>query len=196
MLAPGIVLAVACVVFLLLILFGEGWDHPTNLLWPLAGLLLVWVIFLRPCVRMTQAGVLLCNIVRDVRCSWPSIDLIEQRWNLKVYDAKGNGYGSWAITAQRPRRTSRRGGGMGSMLGAGLGSRRVEVDDPANVMEARPGSAAGVAEQIRAGQLDYAGAVQRDPSVRAEEEFVAVPAWPAITALVVAVVFVVVAIIA
>jgi len=194
MLAPGIILAVACVVFILLVLFGSGFDHPAQLLWPLAGLLVVWVIFLRPCVQMTQAGVVLRNIVRDVRCGWPSVDLIEQRWNLKVYDAQGKGFGSWAITAQRPRRAGRR-GGMGSMLGAGFGSRRIEPENLAEVMEARPESAAGVAEQIRAAQLDYAGAVERDPSVRAKEEFAAVPAWPAIGALVLAVIFVVLAIV-
>lgn len=187
MLVPGAVLAVACVAFIVLILLGSG--HLANLLWPLAGLLVVWVLFLRPCVRMTQAGVLLQNIVRDVRCGWPSIDLIEQRWNLRVYDAAGKSFGSWAITAQRPRRTNRR-SGMDAVLGRG----RIEPENPADVMESRPGSAAGVAEQIRAGQLDYANAVQRDPSVRAKEEFVVVPAWPAIIALALAVIFVVVAV--
>lgn len=195
MLVPGVILAAACVVFILLVLFGSGLDHPAQLLWPLAGLLVVWVIFLRPCVQLTQAGVVMRNIVRDVRCGWPSIDLIEQRWNLKVYDAQGKGHGSWAVTAQRPRRTGRRGGGMVSMLGGGLGPRSVEPEDPTKVLQPRPGSAAGVAEQIRAAQVDYAGAVQRDPSVRAKEEFVAVPAWPAILALVVAVIFVVVAVV-
>jgi hypothetical protein len=136
------------------------------------------------------------NIVRDVRCGWPSIDLVEQRWNLKVYDARGKGAGSWAITAQRPRRAGRRGSGMGSLFGGGIGSRRIEPEDAIEIMEARPGSAAGVAEQIRAGQADYASAVQRDPSVQAKEEFVIVPAWPAIGALVLAIIFVVLAVIA
>lgn len=192
MLAPGIVLAVTCVVFVLLVLFGSS--SRVDLLWPLAGLLGVWVIFLRPCVQMTQAGVVMRNIVRDVRCGWPSIDLIEQRWNLKVYDAHGNGFGSWAITAQRPRRTGRRGGGVGSVLGGRLGPRDIEPEDPTKILQPRPGSAAGVAEQIRAGQLDYADAVKRDPTMQAEEEFAVMPAWPAIGALVLAVLFVVVAI--
>ena len=85
---------------------------------------------------------------------------------------------------------------MGSLFGGGFGSRRIELEDAADVMEARPGSAAGVAEQIRAGQADYVGAVQRDPSVRAKEEFAVVPAWPAIGALVLAVIFVVLVIVA
>lgn len=189
-LVPGTILAIACVALLVLIVVDSGLSHPTHLLWPLAGLLVIWVVFLRPCVRMTQAGVVMQNLVRDVRAGWPAIDLIEQRWNLRLFDAKGKGYGSWAITSQRPRRINRRGG-----IHAGTGMGELDPKNPtASVMGTRPGSAAGVASAIRAGQLDYADAVQRDPSVRAEDAFVVRPSWPAIGALVLAVVFVIVAI--
>lgn len=83
---------------------------------------------------------------------------------------------------------------MGSVLGGRLGPRDIEPEDPTKILQPRPGSAAGVAEQIRAGQLDYADAVKRDPTMQAEEEFAVMPAWPAIGALVLAVLFVVVAI--
>ncbi|GAB3499660.1 hypothetical protein [Flexivirga sp.] len=190
MLAPGIVLAVACAAFVVLILLDSGLSKPAQLLWPLAGLLLIWVVFLRPCLQLTQAGVVMRNLVRDVRGGWPAIDLIEQRWNLKVYDAHGKGYGSWAITAQRPRRVNTRRG-----LHSGPGMGKIDLENPtASVMEARPGSAAGVAAAIRTGQEDYTRAVQHDPSLQAQDELVASPAWPAIAALALAVIFVLVAV--
>lgn len=192
MLIPGVVIGAACLGLIVLILVDSGLGQPVQLLWPLAGLLLMWTIFLRPCAELTQAGVVLRNLLRDVHAGWPAIDLVEQRWNLKIYDAEGTGYGSWAITAQRPRRANRR-----SALNARFGSATVDPDQPTeSVMEARPGSAEGVARAIRAGQLDYADAVQRDPSVRAADEFVVSPAWPAIGAVVLAIVCIVTAVIA
>lgn len=190
MLVPGVILALACVVAIVLIIVQSGFAEPTHLLWPIAGLLLIWVVFARPCVLLTQAGVEMRNLVRDVRVGWPAIDLVEQRWNLKIFDVHGKGNGSWAITSQRPRRVNRR---TGIHAGPGLGE--VDMDDPTgSVMGARPGSAAAVAAAIRTGQEDYARAVERDPSVRAKDEYVVVPAWPAIGAVVLAVVCVVMAV--
>lgn len=192
MLVPGIILAVACGVFLVLIVVDSGFGKPAEFLWPLAGLLLIWIVFLRPCVELTQAGVVIRNLVRDVRAGWPAIDLVEQRWNLKVYDANGKGYGSWAITSQRPRRVNRRTG-----IHAGPGFGEIDPHNPtASVMAPRPGSAAGVAAAIRDGQLDYADAVRRDPSVQAADTLHVEPAWPAIGALALAVACVVVAVVA
>jgi hypothetical protein len=187
MLIPGVLLAIICLAFVVAILIDDA-SHLTALLWPIAGLLVVWVIFLRPCVQLTQAGVVLRNLVRDVLFGWPAVDLIEQRWNLKVFDAKGHGRGSWAITAQRPRRASRRSFVPGGNIG------KEDTDDLASAMRTRPGSAANVASAIRNAQLDYGSAVQRDSSVEAADEVVVQPAWPAIGALVLAVVCVVVAI--
>lgn len=197
MLVPGIVLGAICVVFLGAIIIDGGVSGPGQILWPVAGVLVVWVVFLRPCVRLTQTGVSLENLVRDVRFGWPAIDLVEQRWNLKVYDEHGNGYGSWAITAQRPRRTPRR-GASGSGIGplAGLGPvGHIDPKDPSSVMQVRPGSAASVASAIRDGQLDYAAATQRDESYKANDEVTVRPAWPAISALVIALVCIVVSIV-
>lgn len=193
MLVPGVVLALICVGFLVAIVLDGGGTGPGRILWPIAGLLVVWVIFLRPCVQLTQAGVVMRNLVRDVRFGWPAIDLIEQRWNLKIFDEHGKGYGSWAITSQRPRRAQRGRGGL--MAGPGLGP--IDVQDPTkSVMSNRPGSAASVASAIRAGQLDYSAAATRDASYTAKDEVVVRPAGPAITALVLAAVLVIVAILA
>ena len=187
MLVPGVLLAIICLAFVVAIIIDDA-SHLTALLWPIAGLLVVWVIFLRPCVQLTQAGVVLRNLVRDEVFGWPAIDLIEQRWNLKVFDAEGHGYGSWAITAQRPRRSSRR----GLLPGGNLG--KDEPADLSSAMSTRPGSAANVASAIRDAQLDYSSAVQRDSSIKAEDKVVVKPAWPAIAALALAVVCVVIAI--
>jgi hypothetical protein len=189
MLVPGIVLLLTCVGFLVAIVFDGGLTGPGQILWPVAAALVVWVIFLRPCVQLTQAGVVMRNLVRDVRFGWPAIDLIEQRWNLKIFDKRGKGYGSWAITAQRPSRSVARGG-----LKAGPGLGPINPDHPASVLKPRPGSAASVAFAIRAGQLDYSAAAGRDASYEAADEIVAAPAWPPIVAIVAAAVCVVVAI--
>lgn len=198
MLVPGIVLGAICVIFLAAIIIDGGVSGPGQILWPLAGCLIVWVVFLRPCVRLTQSGVTLVNLVRDVRFGWPAVDLIEQRWNLKLYDEHGKGYGSWAITAQRPRRTPRRsgsGGALGGLGGLGPGLGPIDPEDPGAVMQSRPGSAATVGSAIRDGQLDYAGAAARDASYEAEDQVTVGPAWPAIGALALAVVCIVVSIV-
>lgn len=198
MLVPGIVLAVICVGFIVLIAVENGGSRLGEYLWPIAGLLVVWIIFLRPCVQLTQAGVVMRNLLRDVRFGWPAVDLIEQRWNLKIFDENGKGYGSWAITAQRPKRAARtsaiKSGPSLLRMGPGLGP--VDEKNPTSVMKVRPGSAAAVASAIRDGQLDYAAATKRDASYLANDEVVAHPAWPAVTALVLAVLCVVVAILA
>ncbi|RNI22154.1 PH domain-containing protein [Flexivirga caeni] len=188
MLVPGVLLTVLGVVAVVIVLF-DGGSSLRDVLWPIAELLVVWVIFLRPCVRLTQAGVELRNLVRDVRFGWPAIDLIEQRWNLKLVDEHGHAYGSWAIAAQRPRRAVAR---SGWRPGAGRGT--VDPVDPADVMRTRPGSAAGVASAIRDAQLDYASATARDASYLANDEIVAGPAWGPIAALVLAVICVVVSV--
>lgn len=190
MLVPGIVLLLICVGFLAAIAIDGGMSGPGQVLWPVAGALVVWVIFLRPCVQLTQQGVVMRNLVRDVRFGWPAIDLIEQRWNLKIFDEHGKGYGSWAITSQRPSRSVARGG-----LKAGPGLGPIDPQNPSSVMKARPGSAASVASAIRIGQLDYSAATERDASYEANDEIVAGPAWPAIIALVVAAACVVIAVI-
>lgn len=192
MLAPGIVLSLVCIAFLVVALVDSGLSKAGPILWPIAGLLLIWVVFLRPCVALTQAGFVMRNLVRDVSGGWPAIDLVEQRWNLKIFGANGKGHGSWAITSQRPRRINRRTGIHG---GPGLGD--IDSDNPtASVMAPRPGSAAGVAAAIRAGQADYADAVKRDPSVRARDELAVEPAWPAIGAVVLAIICIVTAVVA
>ncbi|MDN5805021.1 MAG: hypothetical protein L0H26_10640, partial [Microlunatus sp.] len=189
-------LAAICVIFLLAILIDGGVSGPGQVLWPLAWLMVVWVVFLRPCIRLTQKGVSVENLVRDVHFGWPAVDLIEQRWNLKLYDEHGKGYGSWAITAQRPRRAPRRptGSGLGALgaLGSGIGP--VDSDDPDAFMQARRGSAARVAQAIRDGQMDYASATQRDAAYTAADTVAVRPAWPAIGALALAVLFVVISI--
>lgn len=196
MLVPGVVLAVICVGFLVLIAVENGFDHPQEFLWPIAGLLVIWIIFVRPCVQLTQAGVVMRNLVRDVHFGWPAIDLVEQRWNLKIFDEHGKGYGSWAITSQRPKRAARtsalKSGPNFLRMGPGLGP--IDENNPNSVMKVRSGSAAAVAGAIRDGQLDYAGATARDASYIANDEVAAVPAWPAIIALLAAVVCVVVAV--
>lgn len=194
MVLPGVILALVCLAFVIAVLFGSGVSEPDQFLWPFAGLLVVWVVFLRPCVQLTQAGVVMRNLVRDIHFGWPSIDLVEQRWNLKIFDEHGKGFGSWAIAAQRPKRAmrARSGSTASNLLRLGPEVNQIDEKDPtSSVMRVRGGSAAGVASQIRTGQQDYADALRRDPSVQADDRVRAEPAWPALGALALAVVLVV-----
>lgn len=115
------------------------------------GALIVSIMGL-PCVVLTGDGVEIRNIVRAVRFTWPAIDVVESRWNLKIFTPQDKGYGAWAISSQRARAQ----GVDHPLAGAGLGPRprRGQLDSTPMVVE-RPGSAGDVASQILAAKSEY-----------------------------------------
>lgn len=193
MLVSGVLLTIACLIIAVLMLVSDGLSRPRELLWPIAGLLVVWVVFVRPCVVLTQEGVLLRNLVRDVLFRWPAVELVHERWNLKVSSPDDRTYGSWAIAAQRPKRPGRGAGGFTGLgrIGGGGGMRTPEIESVE--FTDRPASAAGVAGAIRRGRADHDDAVARGLGLSAAAELTVRPAGDALAALVAALLCVLVA---
>ncbi|HET7303159.1 MAG TPA: PH domain-containing protein, partial [Segeticoccus sp.] len=103
----------ACLVIcaLLLIMSAVSWasSHPSWVFvaWVCFGAAVAWAVLLRPSLELSQRGVLLRNVLRDVHIPWTQVDDVGQRWNVKVYTPDDRSYPSWAIAAQadRPRRS-------------------------------------------------------------------------------------------
>ncbi|HET8601224.1 MAG TPA: hypothetical protein VFL99_12920 [Segeticoccus sp.] len=148
----------ACMVIavVLLVMTAVSWtgSHPSIVFiaWVCFGAAVAWSVMLRPCLELSQHGVLMRNVVRDVRIPWTQVDDVEQRWNVKVYTPEDRGYTAWAIAAQpdRPRRS-----GFGFGFGARLRDydRQVNADQP--VPEKERVTASLVAEQIRRARAEY-----------------------------------------
>lgn len=139
---------------------------------------IVAAVLVLPCVVLTGEGVTLRNIVRSVTFTWPALDLVESRWNLKLFTADGKGYGSWAVAAQRAKPQGVRHPVGGSGLGFGMGARR-DVAAPAEVgtHAHRAGSAGAVAAEIRATQEEHDRLVRKG-SLQALEPRVLVQPFP------------------
>lgn len=175
-----------CVLLGVLFAFGRGGLDVESGCFLLAVALIPWAVFVRPCLILATGGVGLHNIVRDVDLTWPVVDLIESRWNLKIFAADGRGWGSWAITTQRPSaRGAVRSGG-----GSGLGLGRVAAED----LREAPASSSAMARTIQSAKEDYERAVRQGQLAPQEEQVRIRPAWPSIIALAAAVVLIVVGI--
>ncbi|MDF8263052.1 PH domain-containing protein [Luteipulveratus flavus] len=168
-LGAGGFLLLVMVVVVVTSLFDLSRGSVDVILWCTAIALVVWVVLLRPSVQLTQGGLVLHNLVRDVRMPWPQVDIVESRWNLKIFTPQDQGYSAWAISSQRPKPNV---GGSGGMLG-GLGALgqlrgstgRVATEAPIGPSE-RAGSAGAVAVQVQLAREDYdravgAGAVEK-----------------------------------
>lgn len=195
MLVSGIALGLVSVLLLVGLLIADGFSTPAELLWPIGSILLVWVVFVRPCVELDQSGVTLRNLIRDVAFTWPAVDIIEQRWNLKIYTPDDDGFGSWAIASQRPQgraiRSPQR--GFGLMVGGRFNVAAVSSPDgatPSDVMVARRGSAADVAAVIDRSKNEYLAAVERQITPRQETAAHRSYATPAIAAAVLGIAFI------
>ena len=81
--------------------------HRTGLLPPTAlvvGLAaLGWVLFLRPCVRLHEDGVVLANVVTDTTVPFAAVEEVTHRWSLELHDREGRRHGSWAVPVKRER---------------------------------------------------------------------------------------------
>jgi Bacterial PH domain len=99
---------------------------------------LVYAVSQRPAVVAAERGVVLRNVVRDVRVPWRLVQRVESDWALTVVTAHRD-YTAWAITG-RPRRSredtpariagrlsERRDEALTSAAGPAHGGERVEV---------------------------------------------------------------------
>ncbi len=148
---------------LLIVLALTSWgDNPAPKLvaWLVFGGILSWTVLLRPCVVLALDGVTFRNIVRDVHLPWNQVDVVEPRWNLRIYTPEDHGYTAWSISSQaaRPRAT----GGFGIGQWGGLGRMAREASDSDHTRPAKPlkkVTAASVAEDIRKAQEELDEAV-------------------------------------
>ncbi|AKU16146.1 hypothetical protein VV02_10185 [Luteipulveratus mongoliensis] len=154
---------------------------------------------------MRASGLRIHNLVRDVEMPWPHVDVVESRWNLKVFTPDDKGYSAWAISTQRPRRS---GGGAGGPLGALgalgtagadrlTGARGESTDDAVKISRVeRPGSAGDVADQVKAAREEYDKAVSSGAIEAQTGPVVVRPAPLAVGAVAVAVVLILIALFA
>lgn len=62
--------------------------------------LLAWLAFWRPCVEVSDGGVLLRNVWRTVHVPWPALRDVDDRLGLRLVTAYGS-YQAWAAPAPR-----------------------------------------------------------------------------------------------
>lgn len=146
--------AVMALIVVLLVVFAasDGLDLAVTS-WMLAAGVLLWLLFVRPSVRLAQDGVRLDNLVRVTHLSWSAIDLIETRWNLTVVTHEGAVYSAWAVSAQRPHHEKQRTSTFGM-----LAPKASFPASPADLRH-RPGSAGAVQRAINHGLEGYERAV-------------------------------------
>jgi hypothetical protein len=178
---------------LLIALALRSWgDHPAPKLvvWLVFGAVLSWTVLLRPCVVLSLDGVTFRNIIRDVHLPWNQVDVIEPRWNLRIYTPEDHGYTAWAISSQVAR-PNRGGVGVGGGLGfggfGGLG--RAARADAAAASESagpKPGkrvTAATVGDDIRKALVEIEEAVEHGTLPEPSGEVRSSWYWPAVGAL-------------
>lgn len=77
----------------------RGLAWPAALVVALAGL--AWVLFLRPHVQLRTDGVVLANLVRDVRVPFAAVEEVTDRWALELHDRAGRTHSAWAVPVRR-----------------------------------------------------------------------------------------------
>lgn len=100
----GWLLVAACVVLAVLLARAEQ-ERQVEALTPVAVMALViavvWMVLLRPSVRITASGVRLQNLVTDVDVPFEHLAEAGDRWSLELVDTAGNRHSSWAVPARR-----------------------------------------------------------------------------------------------
>lgn len=114
-----------------------------------------YCVMVRPFIAFTQDGVVISNVIREVRLPWAGISHALSRGSLTVIDNQGKKTTSWAISAQMPR-----GGAEVGSLGAQ--SLRPTPDS----LVAPPKSAAALRELLNAETVDNPADVPSRRSVR------------------------------
>lgn len=68
---------------------------------------IVWLVLLRPAVRVGQDRVELSNLVTDVVVPYSRLGATEHQWALELIDNAGTKHSSWAIPVRRELRPRR-----------------------------------------------------------------------------------------
>lgn len=97
----GRVLTVACAATALIAVTGIVLDGGWRALLSFGGVPiwfagLVWAIFDKPYVRVTDGGVEISNVLRRVQIPWPAVEDVDLRWGLRLITKVGN-YSAWSV---------------------------------------------------------------------------------------------------
>ncbi|WP_162801937.1 hypothetical protein [Ornithinimicrobium murale] len=68
---------------------------------------IVWVVLLRPAVRIEPGGVTMSNLVTDVTVPYERLGAVKHQWALELVDNAGTKHSSWAIPVRRELRPRR-----------------------------------------------------------------------------------------
>lgn len=63
---------------------------------PLLFAAIVWATFDRPCVRVSDGGIEIRNVLRTVLVPWPAVIDIDLRWGLRLVTRLGT-YSAWSV---------------------------------------------------------------------------------------------------
>lgn len=176
---------------ILLVSLARGWgDYPRPLFaaWAVFWMAVAWSVFFRPAVLIDRDGVLIRNVLRDIRIPWALLSDVRTRWSLSL-SVEDKNYTAWALSSQaeRPRRTA---GGMFRMPVPG----RLEGVSSADAsVSRRTGTRSGavtkvtaqsVAWSIRAAKQEYDQAVDQGDLTASDDAMVRITWVPlAIAAL-------------
>src|SRR5699024_63900 len=65
---------------------------------------IVWILLLRPCVRVSPDGVTLSNLLTAVSVRFERLAAVEHRWALELIDTASTKHSAWAIPMRREMR--------------------------------------------------------------------------------------------
>lgn len=68
---------------------------------------IVWVVLLRPNVRLESDQVAMSNLVTDVVVPFERLEAVKHQWALELIDSSGAKHSSWAIPVRRELRPRR-----------------------------------------------------------------------------------------
>ena len=151
-----IFIAVVCLAVTIVVVLQDGWaDAATVAPWTGLVAMACWAAFWRPCVAVSDAGVLIVNVTRTIEVPWPALEELETKWALTLITAYGR-FTAWSAPAPGARHA------MQSTISERAGRRRDEpviAARPGDLAETPSGSAAAVIRAHwdalrRAGHLD------------------------------------------
>ncbi|BDV31021.1 PH domain-containing protein [Microbacterium terricola] len=104
----GLILAVIAIVICALGLIGlilsEGTEGLFGWFWPIAAFAWgAWLLYINPCVTVTEGFVEIRNILRTHRVPWGDVDDVESRYALTVMTRDGRRIRAWAAPAPSAR---------------------------------------------------------------------------------------------
>ena len=104
----GLILAVIalviCAIGLIGLTLAEGAEGLLAWFWPIAAFAWgVWLLYINPCVTVTEGFVEIRNILRTHRVPWGDVEDIESRYALTVMTRDGRRIRAWAAPAPGAR---------------------------------------------------------------------------------------------